>query len=415
MIRPLELFIGLRYTRAKRRNHFISFISFVSIIGIFLGVAVLITVLSVMNGFGKELRDNILGVVSHLTITQSGQQLKDWQSVTKKVEQYPEVTGAAPYVLGQGMLVKKGAVKGIMVRGIVPEREKQVSELHNSMRDGKLADLKPGEFGMIIGSGLTWKLDLEVGSYVSLIIPQALSTPAGIMPRFRRFKVVGVFDAGMWEYDSGLALIHMDDAATLYRIQSGASGLRLRVKDLYQAPELAIRIQSDLGFEYRTSDWTRERANLFRAIKNEKRIMLMIMFLVVVVAAFNIVSTLIMVVTDKQSDIAILRTLGLPPGSIMKVFMVQGTIIGVFGTVMGVAGGLLLSYNISEVITFVETVFNFSVLPADIYQISKLNADIYPQDVITVASGSFFISFFATLYPAWRASRVEPARALRYE
>lgn len=415
MIRPLELFIGLRYTRAKRRNHFISFISFVSIFGIFLGVAVLITVLSVMNGFGKELRDNILGVVSHITISQPGSQLKDWQSVVKRVEQYPEVTGSAPYVLGQGMLVKKGAVRGVMVRGIVPEREQLVSNLHKSMSDGKLSSLKPGEYGIIIGSGLTWKLDLEVGSYVSLIIPQALSTPAGIMPRFRRFKVVGVFDAGMWEYDSGLALVHMKDAATLYRIPSGASGLRLKLNDLYRAPELAIRMQSELGFEYRTSDWTRERANLFRAIKNEKRIMLLIMFLVVVVAAFNIVSTLVMVVTDKQSDIAIMRTLGLPPSSIMKVFMVQGTIIGVFGTLMGVIGGLLLSFNISEVITFIETVFNFSVLPADIYQISKLKADVIPADVITVASGSFFISLFATLYPAWRASRVQPAKALRYE
>jgi len=384
-------------------------------LGIFLGVAALITVLSVMNGFGKELRDRILGVVSHVTISQTGAKLKDWKSVARIAKEHEQVTAMAPYVLGQGMLNSKGSVKGVMVRGILPDQEAGVSRLGNAMKSGALADLKPGEYGMIIGSALTWKLDIDVGSYVSLIVPQALATPAGIMPRFRRFKVVGVFDVGMYEYDSGLTLIHMDDAAALYRIPEGASGLRLKIEDLYQAPEVALELQDKLGYAFITRDWTREHANFFRALKIEKRVMLVILLLIVAVAAFNIVSTLVMVVTDKQSDIAILRTLGLKPSSVMAVFMVQGTIIGVVGTALGVLGGVALAANVQEVVQFIEGLFKFKILAADVYYITDLPSDIHSSDVIVIAVSSFVMSIMATIYPAWRASRVQPAQALRYE
>ena len=415
MIRPLEIFIGLRYTRAKRRNHFISFISFASMSGIFLGVAALITVLSVMNGFGKELRGRILGVVSHVTVTQGGNHLRDWQGVANRLKDKQHVIGLAPYVDGQGMLTKGRAVSGVMVRGILPEHEPGVSDLARGMKSGKLSDLKPGEFGIIIGSTLTWKLDLEVGRYVSLVIPQALSTPAGLLPRFKRFKVVGVFDVGMHEYDSGLVLMHMNDAARLYGIADGASGLRLKLDNLELAPAVADRFQEELGYQYVLRDWTREHANFFRALKIEKRVMTVILLLIVMVAAFNIVSTLVMVVQDKQSDIAILRTLGLRPASVMGVFMVQGTIIGVVGTLLGAAGGVALAYYIQDVVSFIEHLFGFTILAADVYYITDLPSDIHTEDVVTIVTASLFMGVLATVYPAWRASRVQPAQALRYE
>jgi len=300
MIRPLEIFIGLRYTRSKRKNHYISFISFTSMAGIILGITALITVLSVMNGFGKELRDRILGVVSHVTVTGVGDRLDDWQAVKKEIASTKHIIGAAPFIVGQGMLANGQRVAGIVVRGVLPEIEKEVSQLAGKMKEGRLADLKPGEFSIIIGYELSWKLALQVGDSVSLVIPQALVTAAGLVPRFRRFKVVGIFKIGMYEYDSGLALIHMDDAAKLFNIQDRVSGLRLKLDDMDLAPFVAASIEDKTRGKYLTQDWTREHSNFFRALRIEKRMMLIILLLIVAVAAFNIVSTLVMVVTDKH-------------------------------------------------------------------------------------------------------------------
>lgn len=415
MIRPLEIFIGLRYTRSKRRNHFISFISFSSMAGIVLGIMALITVLSVMNGFGKELRDRILGVVSHVTVTGVGDRLDNWQSVKKEIANTKYVIGAAPFVVGQGMLANGQRVGGVVVRGVLPETEPEVSRLAEKMEKGALTDLKAGAFNIIIGHELSWKLALDVGDSVSLVIPQALVTPAGLMPRFRRFKVVGIFKIGMYEYDSGLALIHMDDAAKLFRLQDRVSGLRLKLSNMDLAPYVSANIEDQTKGKYLTQDWTKEHANFFRALRIEKRMMLIILLLIVAVAAFNIVSTLVMVVTDKQSDIAILRTLGMSPASIMSIFIVQGTLIGVIGTILGVASGISLALNVEQAVHFLEQMLGFTFLAADVYYITDLPSDIHWQDVVVIASASLVMTILATLYPAWRASKVQPAQALRYE
>jgi len=415
MIRPLEIFIGLRYTRSKRRNHFISFISFTSMAGIILGITALITVLSVMNGFGKELRDRILGVVSHVTVTGVGDRLDHWESVKRNISTTSNVIGIAPFISGQGMLANGQRVGGIVVRGVLPEVEPEVSQLAGKMEKGSLSDLKSGEFGIIIGHELSWKLALNIGDPVSLIIPQALVTPAGLIPRFRRFKVVGIFRIGMYEYDSGLAVIHLDDAAKLFRFQDRVSGLRLKLDDMDLAPNVAANIEDQNKGKFVTQDWTREHANFFRALRIEKRMMLIILLLIVAVAAFNIVSTLVMVVTDKQSDIAILRTLGMSPASVMGVFVVQGTLIGVIGTLLGVVCGVTLALNVEETVHFLEQILGFTFLAADVYYITDLPSDIYWQDVVVIACTSLAMGVIATVYPAWRASQVQPAQALRYE
>lgn len=415
MIRPLEIFIGLRYTRSKRRNHFISFISFTSMAGIILGITALITVLSVMNGFGKELRDRILGVVSHVTVTGVGDRLDNWENVKKEVSKTNNVIGAAPFIVGQGMLANGQRVGGVVVRGVLPDIEPEVSQLAGKMEKGKLSDLKPGEFGIVIGHELSWKLALDVGDSVSLVIPQALVTPAGLMPRFRRFKVTGIFKIGMYEYDSGLALIHMDDAAKLFRLQNRVSGLRLKLTNMDLAPFVSARIEDETKGKYITRDWTKEHANFFRALRIEKRMMLIILLLIVAVAAFNIVSTLVMVVTDKQADIAILRTLGMSPASIMGVFVVQGTLIGVVGTILGVICGIALAVNVEAAVHYLEQLLGFTFLAADVYYITDLPSDIHWQDVVIIACSSLVMGVIATIYPAWRASKVQPAQALRYE
>ncbi len=415
MIRPFEVFIGLRYTRAKRRNHFISFISATSMLGIALGVTALITVLSVMNGFEKELRQRILGVASHATVTAYGERLANWERVTDDLRDNAHIVGAAPYIMGQGMMTRGKAVSGILVRGVLPEEEPKVSQLDQEMLVGQLDALKPGEFGIILGRELAWKLDVDVGSSVSLIVPQGQMTPAGLLPRMKRFTVVGVFEIGMYEYDSGLALIHMEDAAKLYQTGATVTGVRLRLDDVYQAPLVARQIETQLGPDYRVRDWTREHANFFRALKIEKTVMFIILLLIVAVAAFNIISTLVMVVTDKKSDIAILRTLGVSPSSVMGVFMVQGTIIGVIGTLLGVIGGVLLALNVETVVPFLERLFGITFLSPDVYYISELPSDMRWTDVTRIAIAAFGMSFLATLYPAWRAAQTQPAEALRYE
>lgn len=416
MIRPLELFVGLRYVRARRRDHFISFISLVSIVGISLGIAALITVLSVMNGFGKELRSRILGVASHATITGLGGHLGDWPVVATRARQNPHVVGVSPYILGQAMLARGKAVSGALVRGVLPAQENQVSDIGEKMVAGSLSALKPGEFGVVVGSALAWKLDLDVGSRVSLIVPQAQATPAGLLPRFKRFTVVGIFHVDMYEYDSGLVLINLDDAAKLYEHPAGdVSGLRLKLDDLDRAPEVARQLSSRLGGDYVVRDWTRQHANFFRALQMEKTVMFVILLLIVTVAMFNLVSTLVVIVTEKQADIAILRTLGVKPRGVMGIFMVQGALIGVIGTLVGTAFGVLLAYNVHALVHFLEQLLHTQFLSANVYLISELPSDLHWSDVGVIAAASLILALLSTLYPAWRASKVQPAVALRYE
>ncbi|MDT3736038.1 MAG: lipoprotein-releasing ABC transporter permease subunit [Denitratisoma sp.] len=410
-----ELFIGLRYTRAKRRNHFISFISLISMCGIALGVMALIVVLSVMNGFQKELRTRILGVASHVQISGRGGELAAWQQVAEQASKHKSVLAAAPYVAAQGMLSFDQTVRGALVRGILPDAEEQVAEFNRHMRGGSMQLLKPGEFGIILGGELARALQVFTGDKVTLIAPQGLVTPAAILPRLKQFRVVGIFEAGMYEYDSGLALIHLADAQALYRMEDRVSGVRLKLDDLFAAPRVARELLPLVEADVFIADWTRSHANFFRAVQIEKNVMFIILLLIVAVAAFNIVSTLVMAVTDKESDIAILRTLGASPGSIMQVFIVQGALIGTIGLALGLAGGVALALNIDVVVPAIERLFNTQFLAKEVYYISELPSDLQWRDVGIIAAVSFALTLLATLYPSWRASRVNPAEALRYE
>ena len=411
-----ELFIGLRYTRAKRRNHFISFISLISLMGITLGMTALITVMSVMNGFQKEVRTRILGVASHIQVSGINGTLTDWRKVADEALKHPEVEAAAPYVSAQGMVSFDQIVSGVVVRGILPDMEDHVADLGRMMIDGKLEDLVPGRFGIVIGRELSRALGVFTGDKIVLISPQGQVTPAGILPRLKQFTIVGIFEAGHFEYDSGLVLIHLADAQKLYRMEEDqVSGVRLKLDDLFQAPQVARELVSLISADVHITDWSRQHANYFRAIQIEKRMLSLILALIIAVAAFNIVSTLVMAVTDKQSDIAILRTLGASPRSIMKVFIVQGTLIGILGTTLGVIGGVLLAYNVEAVIATIERLFSVQFLSREVYYISEIPSDLHFADVITVAAVSFVLTLLATLYPSYRASRVNPAEALRYE
>ncbi|MBS0587300.1 MAG: lipoprotein-releasing ABC transporter permease subunit [Proteobacteria bacterium] len=413
---PYELFIGLRYTRAKKRNHFISFISLISLMGITLGMTALITVMSVMNGFQKEVRTRILGVASHVQIGNLHGNLSHWQQIADEASKHPAVEAAAPYVSAQGMLSHNQVVQGVIVRGILPTMEDKVANFSNAMVSGKLDNLVPGEFGIVIGMELARMLGTFVGDKIVLISPQGQVTPAGILPRLKQFTVVGIFEVGHFEYDSGLVLIHMFDAQKLYRMENDdVSGVRLKLTDLFLAPKVVQELPAMLTIDSYISDWTKQHANYFRAIRIEKRMLSLILALIIAVAAFNIVSTLVMAVTDKESDIAILRTLGASPRSIMKIFIVQGTFIGVFGTILGVTGGMLLAYNVSEVVAFIESLFNVQFLSREIYYISKIPTDPQMADITSVAVTSFVLSLLATIYPSYRASKVNPAEALRYE
>jgi lipoprotein-releasing system permease protein len=413
--RSFELFVGLRYTRAKRRTQFVSFISMISMAGIALGIAALVTVMSVMNGFEKEIRARILGAAAHVQVLGPESGIPDWRRVADGARQNPEVTAAAPYVMGQGLLSTGGSVRGVYVRGVVPELEDTVADFAKHMVDGRLADLKPGEFGIVIGVGIARGLALGVGDRVTLISPEGQVTPAGLLPRLKQFTVVGIFRLDHNEYDNALALIDMHDAQVLYRMGENVSGVRLKVRDLDRAPEVAATLSRSLGGDLFVTDWTKQNANYFRAIQIEKRMMFIILTLIIAVAAFNLVSTLVMAVTDKQPDIAILRTLGAAPASIMKIFVVQGAIIGVIGTAIGVIAGILLAKNIDVVVPFIERTFHFHILSSEVYYISELPSDLHWRDVISVALVSLVLSFVATIYPSWRASRVNPAEALRYE
>ena len=410
-----ELLIGLRYTRAKRRNHFISFISMTSMLGIALGVWALIVVLSVMNGFQKELRTRILGVASHVQITGPENRLADWKDIAARALQHPQAEGAAPYVNAQAMLSFDSMVRGTLVRGIVPEEEARVDDIGSHMVAGRLDALKAGEFGVVLGNDLARALGARVDDRVVVIAPQGLVTPAGLMPRLKQFTVVGIFNVGYFEYDAGLALVHMADAQQLYQMGSEVSGVRLKLKDLFEARSVARDLTESLGGDLYISDWTRINANFFRAVQIEKNVMFIILLLIVAVAAFNIVSTLVMAVTDKQADIAILRTLGATPGGIMKIFMVNGALIGVVGTLIGVVTGIISALNVDVVVPFLEHVFNVQFLSKQVYLITELPSDLQRGDVIAIAVVSLVLSLLATIYPSWRASRINPAEALRYE
>jgi lipoprotein-releasing system permease protein len=415
ILQPYELFIGLRYTRAKRRNHFISVIALISMLGIALGVMALIVVLSVMNGFQKELRARILGVASHLQIGGAGNRLEPWREVIEVAQKHPEVVAAAPFAMAQSMLSFGSAVQGAVIRGIDPAAEARVAEVGQHMKAGSLDALRPGEFGIVLGAELARALTVRMDETVVLIAPQGQVTPAGILPRLRQFRLVGIFEVGMYEYDFGLAYIHIEDAQKLYRLENAVSGVRLRIKDLLVAPRVGREIALQLPGDVFVSDWTRSHANFFRAVEIEKRVMFIILTLIVAVAAFNIVSALVMAVTDKQADIAILRTLGAAPASVMKIFIVQGALMGVIGTIAGVAGGVALALNIDVVVPFIEQTFGIRFLAKDVYYISDLPSDLQWPDVIVIASLSLVLTLAATLYPSWRAARVSPADALRYE
>lgn len=413
---PFEWLLGLRYIRAKRRNGFISFISMSSMIGIALGVTALITVMSIMNGFQQELRERILGMTAHMTITETNHRLADWSSLYEQALALPNVMGAAPNIMEQGMLTHQDRVKGVMIRGVVPQMEGQVSDLAENMVIGRLEDLKPREFGVVLGFDLAQTLGVSVGDSVTLIAPQGSISPVGVLPRIKRLTVVGLFEAGMYEYDSGMAFMHMDDAAVVFKYAPGeVSALQLKLTDLFLVHRVRLVFSDYIDGVFYLRDWTQQHANFFKAIQLEKRMMFIVLALIIMVAAFNIVSTMVMVVTDKQKDIAVLRTIGASPLSIQAIFMIQGLVIGVLGALFGLMGGVVLSLNIDVIIPLIEQAFGFQFFPADVYYISEIPSKLEWSDVWAVSSLAFVLTLLATLYPAWRASRIQPAEALRYE
>ena len=415
---PYELILGWRYTRAgraTRRNGFISFISGVSMLGIALGVAALIIVLSVMNGFQKEVRDRMLGVVSHIEIfAQGGAALPDLERTLREVRSNPQVLGAAPFIATQALLARGEDMKGAIVRGIDPALEPDVTDLAVELKKSSLARLIAGDFGVVLGGELARSLGVRLGDKVTLVAPSGQVTPAGVVPRLKQMTVVGTFDSGHYEYDSGLVLMHVDDAAKIFRLE-GPSGVRVKLKDLQQAREVGAQLARSLTGDLLVRDWTRQNRTWFAAVQVEKRMMFIILTLIVAVAAFNLVSTLVMTVTDKRADIAILRTLGASPNSIMGIFVVQGAMVGVIGTLAGLALGLAVAFNIDIIVPAMEQLFNASFLPKDIYLISRMPSDPQQADIVPVAIISLLLAFVATLYPSWRASQVNPAEALRYE
>ncbi len=414
-----EFLVGLRYTRSRKRaqgrNRFISFISLVSMLGTALGIAALIVVLSVMNGFQEELRTRILGVASHIQVTGYDGNLDLWQRVAQQSNEHPRVLATAPYVQEQAMLAFEDSVRGTMIRGVLPADEERVADFAQYMKAGTLDSLQPGSFGIVLGRDLAFALRVGLGDRLTLIAPQGMVTPAAVVPRVRQFEVVGIFEAGMFEYDSGLALVHMRDAQVLYRMGDAVSGVRLKTDDLFAAPRIARELAAMIDVPGMINDWTRSHANFFRAVQLEKTMMTIILFLIVAVAAFNIVSTLVMAVQEKYADIAILRTLGASPASIMIVFVLQGAIIGIVGLIAGVVGGLLLANNLDVVIPALEAVTGATLWNKEVYYISELPSQVLMSDVVTITTLSFVLTLLATLYPSWRAARVNPAEALRYE
>ena len=415
MFRPLSLFIGLRYTRSRRRNHFISFISLFSALGIALGVIALIVVLSVMNGFHKEIRERILGMASHGDVKALDGRMTEWKEAMQKVKQNPKVLAAAPYIEAQAMLTHARAVSGAIVRGVDPELEPGVVDVAQHMQQGSLEQLQAGRYGIILGKELAQSLGVGMGDKVTVVVPEMTVTIAGSMPRMRRFSVVGLFEVGMHEYDSGVAMIHIRDAAKLLRMGEAVTGVRIRIADVWQARAVSLQLANQLPGLYQVLNWTDYHKNFFSALRMEKRMMGLLLFLLVVIAAFNIITTLVMMVVDKQADIAILKTFGASPGTIMRIFVVQGATLGFIGTLLGTLFGVLLALNVEEVVGAIEQLFGVHFIDPSVYYISKLPSDLQLSDVTLVAVGSLLLSLFMTLYPAWRAYRTEPAEALRYE
>ena len=418
LLTPYEIFVGLRYTRARRgagRNGFVSFIAFTSMAGIALGVAALIVVLSVMNGFQDELRNRILSVASHIEIHALSGNMENWEAVARAARANPRVKAEAPYVLGQAMLSSAEQNRGALIRGVDPELEDTVADIGTHMRSGLLSALKAGEFGIVLGAELARALGVRTGDSVVVIIPQGTVTPAGTLPRVKSFHIVGVFEIGMFEFDNGLALIHLADAQKLYRMGDAVTGVRLKLDDLFAAPMVARELMATVPIDTEVRDWTLNHANFFRAVAIEKRVMFIILTLIVAVAAFNIVSAQVMVVTDKQADIAILRTLGASPRSILTIFIIQGALVGIVGTILGVAGGVALALNIGTVVPAIERTLGIQFLDKSIYYISELPSDLQRGDITLIALIALSLALLATLYPSWRAAKVNPAEALRYE
>ena len=410
-----ELLVGLRYTRARRRNRFIGINSLVSMIGIAVGVWALIVVLSVMNGFQKEVRTRILGVASHVQIFSTSNRLDDWQGIARLAARHPRVLATAPFVQAQAMLAAGQAVRGAVVRGILPDQEERVADLGKLMRVGSLDALRPGEFGVVLGIDLARALGVLPGDKVALVAPQGLVTPAGVIPRLKQFTVAGIFEAGITDADSALALINLRDAQTLYQMGDAVSGVRLKLDDLFAARSVARELLVSLPQDTIASDWTRSHANFFRAVEIEKRMMFIILTLIILVAAINIISTLVVAVADKQADIAILRTLGAAPGSVMQIFVVQGMVIGVIGTLIGAALGIVTALNIDVIVPAIENALSIKFLSKDVYLIPELPSDLQAGDVGAIVLMALALSLVATIYPSWRAARVNPAEALRYE
>jgi len=414
---PFEWLVGLRYTRAGRRsgrNSFISFISLISMAGIALGVAALIVVLSVMNGFQKEVRDRMLSVLSHIEVYDAAGSLPDWQVTAKEAMQVPEVKGAAPYVAAQAMMTRDDTVRGVIIRGVLPQEEPKVSDVASQVKEGGFSNLRSGEFNIVLGRELARGLHVNVGDKVTMIAPQGQITPAGVLPRLKQFTVGGIFEAGHHEYDSGLAFIHIDDAMRMFKLEA-PSGLRLRVEDMQRAPEVALTLSKVLNGNLYILDWSKQNRTWFAAVQTEKRMMFIILTLIIAVAAFNLVSTLVMTVTDKQADIAILRTLGASPASILKIFMIQGAMVGLLGTAIGVGLGVAVALNIDVIVPFIERLLGVQFLSKEIYLITELPSDLRWPDVWTIGGVAVVLAFVATLYPSWRAANVRPAEALRYE
>lgn len=415
VVNSFPLFVGLRYTRARQRTRFISVISLISVVGIALGMTVLITVLSVFNGFQREVRTRMLSAVAHVQITGVGESLQDWRGVADAALKHPHVVAAAPYVSAQGLLTSGGRVRGALLRGIDPAAEDKVSEINAHMRSGTLGSLRSGEYNVVLGAPLARALDVTIGDRVVLVAPQGQVTPAGILPRLRQFTVTGTFEVGHYEIDSGLAVVHIEDAQRLYRMEDQVSGVRLKLDDLFLARQTARDLVAQLPPEVAVSDWSRFNATYFRAVELEKRMMSLLLFFIIAIAAFNMVSSLYMMVKEKHADIAILRTMGASPGEIMGIFMVQGTLIGAIGVGCGIVFGILGALNVDSIIGFVEQVFHVKFMPQDVYQIADLPSELQAADVVLTAVVAFTLSVLATIYPSYRAARVNPAEALRYE
>ncbi len=416
MIRPLALFIGLRYIRAKRRTRFISFITGTSILGIIIGVWALISVLSVMNGFERELKSRLLSVAAHIEVTGPGGWLEDWRTAMSDVEKSIEFEGQAPFILSHAMIKQGNLVSPVIVRGIDPVMESAVSSIGEHMVSGGMDDLKSGTFSIVIGEELARRIgNVKVGDKIVIISSRARSTLVGVVPRLKRFTVVGIFNLNFYEYDNGLALTHIDDLAKLQHVGDAVSGLRLKVSDVFASPLLTRKLRSSLGPGYTVTDWTNQYSNLFEALKIERRVMFIILLLIVAVAAFNIVSTLVMLVSDKSTDIAVLRTIGVSPGSVMRIFIVHGVVIGIVGTIFGAFVGVLTGLNMETLIPWAEQLFGTQFFPDEIYIITKFPAELIWSDVIKISVASLLMCFVATIYPAWRASKVHPAEALRYD